>query len=403
MPSQKQLKWSQLRVGITVIIASLTLALLLFLMSGTGGFFSHRIRLISYFDNASGLRVGAPVRLSGVDIGNVVALRVVPDKDKQITPVEVIMKVSTKYDFNLRRDSVTSLDTAGVLGETYLDIDSSQAIGPVVKNGDTLPTQVHPDFNEVVRSSQSTLQNMDALLKRADRILAFAESGKGSLGKLIYDPTLYDRFSQTVTEFKGVVDEIAQGQGSLGKLINNNDAYNKFVATLDRINQVADDLQAGKGSAGKFLKDPALYNNANDTIANLKKVSEDLNAGKGSAGRLLKDEELADKLNTTMTRLAALTSELEAGQGTAGKLFKDDALYNNANQMLTETQNLIKAIRENPKKYLSIKLHVFLSFVLKLRIRTTVVVPSEARDLGFCQHQERAQHEVFMRLPAEWM
>ena len=359
MPSQKQLKWSQLRVGITVIIASLTLALLLFLMSGTGGFFSHRIRLISYFDNASGLRVGAPVRLSGVDIGNVVALRVVPDKDKQITPVEVIMKVSTKYDFNLRLDSVTSLDTAGVLGETYLDIDSSQAIGPVVKNGDTLPTQVHPDFNEVVRSSQSTLQNMDALLKRADRILAFAESGKGSLGKLIYDPTLYDRFSQTVTEFKGVVDEIAQGQGSLGKLINNNDAYNKFVATLDRINQVADDLQAGKGSAGKFLKDPALYNNANDTIANLKKVSEDLNAGKGSAGRLLKDEELADKLNTTMTRLAALTSELEAGQGTAGKLFKDDALYNNANQMLTETQNLIKAIRENPKKYLSIKLHVF--------------------------------------------
>jgi phospholipid/cholesterol/gamma-HCH transport system substrate-binding protein len=353
------LKWSELRVGLTVIFASLTLALLLFLMSGPRGLFSKRITLASYFDNASGLRIGAPVRLSGVDIGNVSAIRVVPDKDKQITPVEVLMKVSTKYGFNLRRDSVTSLDTAGVLGETYLDIDSSQAIGPPAQNGDTLPTAIHPDFNAVVRSSQSTLQNMDALLKRADRILAFAESGKGSLGKLIYDPTLYDRFSQTVTEFKGVVDEIAQGQGSLGKLINNNDAYNKFVATLDRMNQVADDLQAGKGSAGKFLKDPSLYNNANDTIANLKKVSEDLNAGKGPAGRLLKDEELADKINTTVTKLAALTSELEAGQGSAGKLFKDEALYNNANQMLTETQALIKAIRENPKKYLSIKLHIF--------------------------------------------
>ena len=359
MPSQKQLKWSELRVGVTVIIASLTLALLLFLMSGTGGFFTKRITLVSYFDNASGLRVGAPVRLSGVDIGNVSLIRVVPDKDKQITPVQVIMKVSMKYSFDLRRDSVTSLDTAGVLGETYLDIDSLQAIGPVVKNGDTLPTQVHPDFNEVVRSSQSTLQNMDALLKRADRILAFAESGKGSLGKLIYDPTLYDRFSQTVTEFKGVVDEIAQGNGSLGKLINNNDAYNKFVATLDRINQVADDLQAGKGTAGKFLKDPTLYNNANDTIANLKKVSEDINAGKGTLGRLTKDEDLANKLNTTITKLAALTTALEDGKGTAGRLFKDDTLYNNANQMLTETQGLVKAIRENPKKYLSIKLHIF--------------------------------------------
>ncbi|MGB7601223.1 MAG: MlaD family protein [Candidatus Sulfotelmatobacter sp.] len=359
MPSQKQLKWSELRVGVTVIIASLTLALLLFLMSGTGGFFTKRITLVSYFDNASGLRVGAPVRLSGVDIGNVAVIRVVPDKDKQITPVQVVMKVSMKYSFDLRRDSVTSLETAGVLGETYLDIDSSQAIGPVVRNGDTLPTQVHPDFNEVVRSSQSTLQNMDALLKRADRILAFAESGKGSLGKLIYDPTLYDRFSQTVTEFKGVVDEIAQGNGSLGKLINNNDAYNKFVATLDRINQVADDLQAGKGTAGKFLKDPALYNNANDTIANLKKVSEDINAGKGTLGRLTKDEDLANKLNTTITKLAALTTALEEGKGTAGRLFKDDTLYNNANQMLTETQSLVKAIRENPKKYLSIKLHIF--------------------------------------------
>jgi phospholipid/cholesterol/gamma-HCH transport system substrate-binding protein len=359
LPSQKQLKWSELRVGVTVIVASLVLGVLLFLMSGTGGFFTKRITLVSYFDNAEGLRVGAPVRLSGVDIGNVSKILIVREKDRQLTPVKVLMKVSTKYDFSLRRDSVTSLDTAGVLGETYLDIDSSQAVAPQALDGDTLPTHVHPDFNEVVRSSQSTLQNMDALLKRADRILAFAESGKGSLGKLIYDPTLYDRFSQTVAELKTVVDEIAKGQGSLGQLINSNDAYNKFVATLDKMNGVVDDLQQGKGTAGKFLKDPSLYNNANDTVANLKKVSEDLNAGKGTAGRLLKDEELGKKIDTTMTKLAALTSELEAGQGTVGKLFKDETLYNNANQMLEETRNLVKAIRENPKKYLSIKLHIF--------------------------------------------
>jgi phospholipid/cholesterol/gamma-HCH transport system substrate-binding protein len=359
LPSQKQLKWSQLRVGITVIVASITLAILLFLMSGTGGFFSHRIELKSYFDNAEGLRVGAPVRLSGVDIGNVAKIRVVPDKDKQLTPVEVTMKVSTKFGFDLRRDSVTSLDTAGVLGETYIDIDSSQAIGAVAHEGDTLPTQVHPDFNEVVRSSQSTLQNMDALIKRADRIMAFVESGKGSIGKLIYDPTLYNRFSQTVADFQGVVSQIAKGQGSLGQLINSNDAYNKFVATLDKMNGVIDDLQAGRGTAGKFLKDPELYNNANDTIVNLKKVSADLQGGKGTAGRLLKDEELANKIDTTVSKLATLTSDLEAGRGTMGKLLKDETLYNNANEMLVSIQDFMKAFRQNPKKYLSIKLHVF--------------------------------------------
>jgi phospholipid/cholesterol/gamma-HCH transport system substrate-binding protein len=359
LPSQKQLKWSELRVGITVIAASLALGVLLFLMSGTTGLFTHRITVKSYFDNAEGLRLGAPVRLSGVDIGNVTRIRIVPDKDKQLTPVEVTMKISTKYSYAMRRDSVTSLETAGVLGETFLDIDSSQAVGGPLQDGDTLPTQVHPDFNQVVRASQSTLQNMDALLKRADRILAFAESGKGSLGKLIYDPTLYNRFSDTVADFQKIVNEISSGQGSLGALISRNDAYDKFTAVLDKMNAVIDDMQQGKGTAGKFLKDPALYNNANDTIANLKKITDDINAGKGTIGKLAKDEELAKKLDTTITKLSELTSDLEAGQGTAGKFFKDDTFYNNANDMLVETKALIKGVRENPKKYLSIKLHIF--------------------------------------------
>jgi phospholipid/cholesterol/gamma-HCH transport system substrate-binding protein len=359
LPSQKQLRWSQLRVGITVIVASLTLGVLLFLMSGTAGLFTRRITIKSYFDNAQGLRRGAPVRLSGVDIGNVQNIVIVPDKDKQQTPVEVIMRITTRYDYALRRDSVASLDTAGVLGETFLDIDSSQAVGPPLEDGDTLPTQVHPDFNQVVRASQSTLQNMDALLKRADRILAFAESGKGSLGKLIYDPTLYNRFSATVGDFQKIVNEVGSGQGSLGALISRNDAYEKFTAVLDRMNAVIDDLQQGKGTAGKFLKDPTLYNNANDTIANLKKVTDDINAGRGTLGKLTKDEELARKLDTTISKLSELVSELQAGQGTAGKLLKDDSLYRDADRMLNQASDLLKAIRENPKKYLSIKLHIF--------------------------------------------
>lgn len=357
MPSQKQLRWSQLKVGITVIVASVTLAVLLLLMSGTAGIFTQRITVKSYFDNAEGLRVGAPVRLSGVDIGNVTKMSIV--QGKPLTPVEVTMKISTKYGFGLHRDSVTSLETAGVLGETYLDIDSSQAVGPLLQDGDTLPTQVHPDFNQVVRASQSTLQNMDALLKRADRILAFAESGKGSLGKLIYDPTLYNRFSDTVAEFQKIVAQVGNGEGSLGRLISRNDAYEKFLSTLDKMDKIIDDMQQGKGSAGKFLKDPSLYNNANDTIANLRKVTEDINAGKGTLGKLTKDEELAKKLDTTMTKLAQLTSDLQAGQGSAGKFFKDEAFYNHANELMSESRDLVKAIRENPKKYLSIKLHVF--------------------------------------------
>jgi phospholipid/cholesterol/gamma-HCH transport system substrate-binding protein len=359
VPSQKQLKWSQLKVGLTVVVASITLSVLIFLMSGTGGIFTKKVLLRSYFDNANGLRVGAPVRLAGVDIGNVTRIRVVEDRSKQLTPVEVTLKVNTKYRFNLRKDSLTLLSTAGVLGETYIDIDSSQAKGPEVRDGDVLPSREVPDFSDMVRSGQGTLQNMDALLKRLDRIIAFVESGQGSVGKLIYDPALYNRLNSTVSEFQGLVNQVAQGEGTLGKLFTDEELYQKANATVDKLNLVIDDLNAGKGTAGKFLKDPALYDNANQTITNVKKLTDDVNAGKGALGKLTKDEEFAKKLQDTMNKLSDITTRLEAGEGTAGKLLRDPSLFNNADQMLVETRGLVKAIRENPKKYLTIHFKVF--------------------------------------------
>jgi phospholipid/cholesterol/gamma-HCH transport system substrate-binding protein len=357
LPSQKQLKWSQLRVGLTVVFASITLAVLIFMMSGTGGWLTRKIVLKAYFDNAGGLRVGAPVRLAGVDIGNVTNVRIVDGKPA--TPVEVTMKVNMKYAFNLRKDSIALLTTAGVLGEIFVDIDSAAAKGPVVVDGDTLAIRSQPDIADVVRQSQGTLQNMDALLKRLDRIVAFVESGQGSIGKVIYDPGLYDRLNATVSEFKGLVDDVKNGQGSLGPLFTSDEAYKKAIAAIDKLNAIIDDLQQGKGTAGKLLKDPELYENANKTVANVRQLTEDINAGKGALGKLTRDQEFAAQLQTTMNNLAELSSRLEKGEGTAGLLSKDSALYNNSNQMLLETRELVKSIRENPKKYLTFHVKVF--------------------------------------------
>ena len=357
MPSQKQLKWSQLRVGLTVVVASATLMVLIFLMSGTGGWFTRKITLHSYVDNAGGLRDGAPVRLAGVDIGNVTGIRIV--EGKPATPVEVTMKVNTKYSFNLRKDSVTMLATAGVLGETFVDVDSTAAKGPLATDGDTLAAKSQPDIQDVVRASQGTLQNMDALLKRVDRIMSFIESGQGSIGKVIYDPGLYNQLNSTVAEFKGLVDDIQSGKGSIGPLITSDEAYKKVLATIDKLNVMVDDLQQGKGTAGKLLKDPELYDNANKTIANVRQLTDDINAGKGAIGKMTHDQEFATHLQTLMTNLSALSARLENGEGTAGMLFKDPALYNNSNQMLVETRELVKAIRENPKKYLTFHVKVF--------------------------------------------
>lgn len=357
MPSQRQLKWSQLKVGITVIVAGIILAVLVVLMSGTGGIFTKKLHLRSYFFDAQGLRVGAPVRLSGVDIGNVSTIQIVPNKPE--APVEVMMKVNTKYQFDLRTDSRALLSTAGVLGETYVNIDSSNTSGAEVRDGDVLKTNELPGYQDVMRSTQNALQNMQALIARMDRIIAFVESGQGSVGKVIYDASLYNRLNATVGEFQKLVGEISQGNGSLGKLINDDELYNRANASIDKINSLIDDLNSGKGTLGKVLKDPTLYDTANQTVANVKQLTDDINAGKGALGKLAKDQEFANKLQNTMNRISNITDRLDNGEGTTGKLLHDPAMYDNTNKLLTETQSLIQAIRKNPKQYLTIRLKVF--------------------------------------------
>ncbi len=84
-----------------------------------------------------------------------------------------------------------------------------------------------------------------------------------------------------------------------------------------------------------------------------------INRGEGGLGKFAKDPEFAKKLDQMITNLTEITNQLQAGQGTAGKLLKDPSLYNHADQMLVESRGLVTSIRQDPKKYLSIKLHIF--------------------------------------------
>jgi len=325
-------------------------------MTGEVGFFTSKIRLRTYFENAEGLRVGAPVRLEGVDIGNVTAIRVV---DRKLTPVEVVLKISAKYKKQVLKDSQAVLATAGVLGETFVDISSKNAKLSPAENHDELPTQTRPDIQDMVRASQGTLQNIDVLVKRLDRILSTIESGRGSVGKAINDPELYNRLSETLSEVQRVVNQISSGKGSIGKLINDQELYDKLNASITKVDRMVDEINTGKGTIGKLIKDPSLYNEAHSTIAKANQLMADVNAGKGALGKFTHDEEFARKLDDTVTKLNSLLARMDAGEGTVGKLFHDPSLYTNADQMLLETRKLVQAIRENPKKYLTIRFKMF--------------------------------------------
>jgi phospholipid/cholesterol/gamma-HCH transport system substrate-binding protein len=334
-----------------------TLAILVFLISGTSGLFTRKATLTVYFDNAEGLRPGQPVDLQGVAIGNVRSVRVVPGR--QLDPVEVVMRINSDFLPLIHKDSKATVMTAGVLGESFVDIDSKAATKPPAKDGDVLPASNAPGLQDVVRQSQSSLQNIDVLVNRAAAILEEIQSGKGTLHQAIYDPTMIKKINSILDQVQGLLNDVSNGKGTIGKFFADDTLYRKANDAVDKIDRLVDEINKGQGSLGKFVKDESLYNNANQTVAKANKLIDDLNAGHGAIGKLLKDEELAKRLHNTIDKLSAIVDRLEAGEGSAGKLLKDPSLYNNTDQLLVETRQLIKSIRENPKKYLTVHFKIF--------------------------------------------
>lgn len=358
MPNQREVRWSQLKVGVLVIAAIAALTALIFLMSGSsGGLFTRRITVHSYFENAAGLKPGAPVDLEGVTIGSVEKILVVPKRN--LTPVEVIMKISLRYQAGLRKDSLASLETVGVLGDTVVDINSSHASGTELANGDELPTSETPNLADVIKSSQGTIAQVNVILAKLNTLADALGTGKGSLGQLINDPALYNRAVGTINQLQDLFNSVNQGQGSLGKLITDDTLYNRANETIARLKKIADQLDAGKGSAGKFLKDDALYNNLNQTAAKTNNLLTQIDQGKGTLGMLAKDEAFRRKVNSTVTNFQSILQHADEGRGTVGKLLQDPSLYKHSDQAVAETRALLIAIRKNPKKYLSIRLRIF--------------------------------------------
>ena len=230
MPSQQEVKWSQLKVGLIVLASLALLSTLLFLMTSASGLslFSRKIYVKTYFANSDGLKMGAPVDLEGVTIGEVKTVTVTTDPARKKTPVKVLMKLSPKFIKSLQTDSQVALSTVGVLGDTVVDINSTAAVGPELKNGDELKTLETPNLTDVVKSSQGTIESLNVILAKMNKIVDNIQPGKGSVGMLINDPELYNKATATVNQLQILTTNLNAGKGSIGKLLNDDQLYDRL-------------------------------------------------------------------------------------------------------------------------------------------------------------------------------
>ena len=99
----------------------------------------HRLVLRAYFTNGMGLRSGATVRMAGIDVGSVRSVRLRPELKSG--PVEVVLVLNPHYELKIPNDSTAMLETAGLLGETCVEIDTSTASGPPIAVNGVLKTR----------------------------------------------------------------------------------------------------------------------------------------------------------------------------------------------------------------------------------------------------------------------
>jgi len=358
MARRKSLAWTELRVGILVIASFVLLAVAIFYVSGQSGFLTPKYRITGYFSSASGLRPGAEVWLEGIDVGSVEKVEIQAQSDPNKS-VAVVMRLDTSYKNIIRSDSKILIQTTGLLGDEHVDIARGSAAGKVIEDGGFLQGQDAGDIKKIITGTNDIIANVDLLSEQVKRMAENLDQGKGTIGKFMNDPAIFDNTNKILLEANALVHDARTGDGTIGKLMHDDELYQKFNGTMDRLNKMVDYVEAGNGTIGKIYKDPSLYNRADGLIGRFQTIADNIDQGKGTLGKFMKDDALYNDFVQTMQHTNSLIGAIQNGQGTIGKAINDPTLYNSLNQTSSEILKLLYDFRQNPKKFLTINFKLF--------------------------------------------
>jgi phospholipid/cholesterol/gamma-HCH transport system substrate-binding protein len=202
----------ELKVGIFVF-GALVILVVFILLIGNFRTWTSGYRASVVFDFVNGVKVGAPVRFSGVDVGEVKKLSFIFDPQQNKTRVNIVCWM--RKDAKIPLDSTVWVNTLGLLGEKYIEImpgkDYSGLFGP----GKTIVGQEPIAMHEVTQLAKNIATDVNQGLKRIN-------NKEGTLGKLIYDDTLYNEMAG-IFKYK---------EGTIGKLIYSDELYRDLEALI---------------------------------------------------------------------------------------------------------------------------------------------------------------------------
>ncbi|NTV48979.1 MAG: MCE family protein [Geobacteraceae bacterium] len=360
MKRSNQIGWAQVRGGVFIFLALLIFAGGVLLMGQKTKMFITKGAMRVVMSDVVGLKIGAPVWLAGVDVGIVTDILFADPKNSNEVSIDI--EVDTEAMKKIGTDSKISIKTRGLMGEKYVDILPSRHYSerpPALLQGTSAAK-----LDDVIQKAGDAFDKVNGIIDNIDK-------GKGTLGKLNKDETLYRNIARLTVEMKDLVVTINRGEGTLGKLNRDPEPYNKLVSLLDRADRTLQDIQTSDGTLNRLIYDKALYTKltalADKSIQaadDVRDLNKKITSKEGTIGLLLNDREFYDKgislltsAESSVKAIEEVTAKVKSGDGTAGNLVNDKLLYNKMNKMVDDLDALVKDFKENPKKY--IKFSVF--------------------------------------------
>jgi phospholipid/cholesterol/gamma-HCH transport system substrate-binding protein len=164
----------------------------------------YRVKVL--FGFANGIETGAPVRLAGINVGEIEDVGVYYDVAQKRTKVFLIAKI--KKNAKVEKNAVCRINTLGLLGEKYLEISPGTQDAGFLEDKDVVVGSDPVPMEEVTKSMKELSDSAKAITSSAGVILGRLENGEGTVGKLLAEDDVYNDLKATTGNLKEFSEDI---------------------------------------------------------------------------------------------------------------------------------------------------------------------------------------------------
>lgn len=287
-------------VGLFVFFGILIIIVGVLTLGGQKKTFVKAVHVQAVFKDINGLAVGNNVWFSGVKIGTIKSISFVPDARVMVT-----MNIEEKVKQYIHQDSKAKIGSDGLIGNKIVVIYGGSAGVPEIKENSRLAVESALDPEEIMTTLQANNKNLLSITADFKVISERLSSGKGSIGKLLTDETMYNTLTAVMSNLKSATTHAT----TISKDLEDYTARLKTKGTL------ADDLVSDTVIFSKLRATVTQMNDAttkaNGIIENLSQASGQINNPKTPIGTLLNDQNAATDLKETLRNLSSGTAKLD--------------------------------------------------------------------------------------------